>query len=195
MKYKVSPTLLDSYRSVRGQTKWEKSPGELINQIKGAFIPTEAMRFGTAIHKYIEDGESSELMKEEKQQLYPAYMRFEDAAKEQKIRSPLTDKIVVSMIADAVEGRVGHEFKTGASWYGVDTYTDSAQWKLYALSYDLDEVVYHHFQYGKKRPVTFKYRTFNFYPYVGMRDEMIQLSEDFIDWAIKVGVDGHLKIY
>jgi len=193
--YKVSPSLLDSYRSVLGLTQFEKSPDELIEQIKGVKFTSHAMQFGTDVHEFIEKGESDKLFEEEKQQLIDFSNIFKFAVKEYKVRSQLTDEITLSLIADALTGNIGHEFKTSKNWYGPDYYTDSYQPRIYAHVYDLDCVVFHHFQYTslEKRPVTFKYRSFMFYPYEGMDQDIINLAESFISWCISVGVDNYLK--
>lgn len=180
--YKVSPTLLDSFRSVQGKTCWQKEPEELIKQVKGIYEPSAAMIRGGSIHKYLETMDS-DLMEEEKIQLKDFAMQFIGASKELRLRVRLNNEIVMSVVIDALLGNIVHEYKTGGRFYGVDTFDNSLQWRMYLLAVDSPKVVYHHFEYTDNRPMRFTYRTFCFYPYQDMKADIERCSYEFIDWC------------
>jgi hypothetical protein len=193
--YKVSPSLIDKFLSIRAGL-FDKPVDELIAYIKGEGVTSKQMSFGTEVHKFIETG-NAELFDIEKEQLQPFYEMYKSFPKEIRTRVELFPGITMSLVADQLVGNVVHEFKTGDRFWGVDMYDRSIQWKIYCQVFEAPKVVYHHFQYNKSqpdKPAIFSYCTFSFFAYPKMKEDIKYSVDDFINFVIINGLEKYITI-
>jgi len=191
--YKIKPSLLDDF-GVYKSGKFEKPLEDVINKIKGVFIPTKQMAIGKIIHKYLETGKDAELEKEEIVQLSPLRNFNITCMNEVRFKSQLTNDIVISGVLDSLKGFMGIEYKTGARFWGVDLYESSVQWKLYCHALSLKQFNYIHIQIGgTKHPYYFTIREFSFYPYREMRNDIINLANEFIEFCILNNLESYIN--
>lgn len=182
--FKVSPTLLDKFLNHQ-LDRFNKPIEDLIAYIKGEYLPTRQMNFGTLVHEYIETGEA-DMLPEEKEQLRPFYEMMSPYPKELYYRKEVFPGIFIASKVDQLAGNIIHEFKTGERFWGVDLFDGSVQWKIYCLLFESPEVIYHHFKYSKrsdKSPAVFDYSRFNFYAYAGMDKYIRGVIDDFLQFC------------
>ena len=97
-------------------------------------------------------------------------------------------------IGDSLKGFMGIEYKTGARFWGVDLYESSVQWKLYCHALSLKQFNYIHIQIGgTKHPYYFTIREFSFYPYREMRNDIINLANEFIEFFILNNLESYIN--
>ena len=191
--WKLSPSMLESYRAFKYDL-YGTTLEDYLQQIKGVFVPNEKMKFGSAIHKFLEEPDPrSEHAKtsfegEEVDQLMLINELIPQGTGELYVSVEIED-IRYNMFIDRMVGRQVHEFKTGSQFSGVDAYDVSMQWRLYLLGTGGQSVTYHCITFSdckpENRPVKFKYHNpFTFYPYKDMQRDVLQLSRDFIDFCI-----------
>jgi len=194
--YKVTPSLLDKFRTTRAGL-FDKPIEELISYIKGEFIPSPEMEFGTSIHRYFETGNEALLHEKEIEQLRPFYKIHSSFPKEIANKIELLPGIIVSSKADELIGHILHEFKTGQRFWGVNMYDSSIQWKVYCLLFESPKIVYHHFAYYKpiyQKWANFSYRRFSFYAYVSMERDIKDIIDDFIEFVKVQGLEKYITI-
>lgn len=179
--YKIKPSLLDSYRIFKLEI-FDKSLEDMIKQIKGEDEPSDAMSFGSEVHKYFELGEC-DLQPEEINQLQIISSKIPQGINELKFRQEYNG-ILFSVVIDRIAGNEVHEFKTSKSFKGVDFYSESLQWQIYSMLTNCDKFTYHVLTYNDVRPYKIKYHEpFSFYPYVGMTKNIFDWVYEFIDFC------------
>lgn len=178
---------------------FEKEPADLIAKIKGEYKPTAAMSIGTLIHAFLEKGTIElktpegliSLSEDQQLQLMNINFTIGNYISEVRFTYNLTSDIVVSGIIDKILGVLGAEVKTGARFYGVDFYDKSLQWKLYCEALGLQKFTYFHIQVTEKN---YHLSEMSFYPYKGMRDELISEANSFIKWCKLNNLDKYIEI-
>lgn len=200
MRYRLSPSKIDSFRLFAIE-KFSKTKEEFINDLVAGVEKTPAMRFGSEVHKFIEVGESPELMDEEKQFLQPYYENWKHKTKEEWLEFELFDGCGILCRTDMIDGNMVEDLKVSGRFWGVDFYEQSVQWKVYLMGLGLPAFRYHIFQKrGTKRPHSFKYHSFDFYAYTGMDKEVIHWAKGLIEFCEWNGItdvisDKRPKIY
>ena len=193
--WRLSPSKLDSYLAFK-YDKYGTSLEDYLQQIRGVFEPTEAMKRGTAIHKVLEDPMTKDifdLLPEELEQIKEIGSMIPKGIVNEMFVGYTMEDIRYNMFVDRIVGRQVHDFKTGHRYSGVEAYDGSMQWRLYLLGTGCTEFIYHVITYGETFPATFTYHNpFSFYPYKGMEREVLQVSRDFIEFCIHHHVEGFI---
>ena len=184
---RISPSKLDSFRIYKFQI-FEKSKEQFIRELVEGKEITEAMAYGTAVHKFFETGEHGDIYPDEIYQLQPYRNKWKDRIFEQEIWSEFAG-IPSLMRIDMMHGNVIEDIKVSGRFYGVDFYEKSIQWKMYLEATGAARFAYHVFQRNTKRPYKFNYHTFSFYPYEGMRKEIDDLMEEFVYFITENGIE------
>ncbi len=199
--YKIKPSLIEDYRIVRDEV-FEKDPLELISRIKGEGVATYKMSIGTLIHAYLEK-EQTELETQEglitlsvneQVQLQDIKSIMGTWISEVRFTYNLTPDILVSGVIDKILGVLGGEVKTGARFYGVDFYDNSLQWKLYCEALGLKMFTYYHILISGTNERTFKLSEMTFYPYKGMKDQVISECYSFINWCKLNNLEKYITV-
>lgn len=199
---RISCTTLESYRLFVEQDWMEEAA--LIASIKGEFVPTDAMRLGTAFHRVLET---------------PARYRvplgylcdgfhFPDATMREPLAlidrrgtfevkgTMLVDGHTIVAKADQIVGAAIVEHKTTTSSYDIDKYLPSYQWRYEAAIF---------------QPVSITYRTFlleeptgqivglrgiegvTVYPYPALEADCRDLVRQFVDYVKQRGLTSYLE--
>ena len=146
---RVSATLLEGYR-LYTSTDW-KTEADLIDSIKGIFVPTPAMDLGTAFHAVLETPERCRVAGGYRSGAYA----FDDATMaplfalidrrgvfEVKHTIELDGHTLVAK-ADQLCGATIQEFKTTLSTFDAEKYTASYQWRVMSLIFQPAVITYH----------------------------------------------------
>lgn len=196
--YKLKPSLLESYRIYKADI-FNKELDELISEIKDERKPDYKMSFGSLIHRYLESGKTSisvdfKLKDEEISQLKPIYEINKTYLREVRFKYSLINDILISGIIDSVYGTQGIEYKTGNRFYGVDFYENSIQWKIYCDALNLNKFTYIHIQIkGTNRPYLFEIRDFSFYYNQNMKNEILSISNEFIEFCKIQNIENYIN--
>jgi hypothetical protein len=192
----IHPSRLESYRAFKYDL-YGTSTEDFLNQVKGVFVPSQAMKVGTAIHRILENpyGEYAlDFEESEVEQLKEISLQIPQGVSELYVKLVIGD-IQFNMSIDRMVGKQVHEIKTGKQFHGVESYESSVQWKLYVLGTGAQSATYHCITYGEKKPVTFKYHhPFTFYPYRGMQKELLDLTNDFIEFYKYHKVESFIQV-
>ena len=110
---------------------------------------------------------------------------------EHELHLPTGDTVKINMRIDSLEGNYVHEFKTTDKPAKYVNYSNSAQWKLYALSTGAAKVRYTVFQYFYNEVVE-RYsvipQNFDMLPYPNMEGDIKVLVAEFIHYCNLRGI-------
>lgn len=188
--YKIKPSILESYRIFKLEI-FEKSLEDFIKGVKGERERSPEMDFGSKVHKYLEDFTEFDFMPEELEQLSEIKSQMPLGVAEVKSNYNLNG-VNFSFVIDLLSGIEVHEYKIGNFW-GVDSYDNSLQWKIYLLATGAKSATYHIISYNDVRPYKFKYhKPFTFYPYPEMESDVMFYVNDFIEFCKIHGLESYI---
>lgn len=180
------------------------SEQELIDTIKGKFVPNDKVKLGLAFGKVLEDPD--------RYRVHAGYhcngYAFDDAtmapalalidrqgvfeAKAVKAYGPID---VVSK-ADHLLGAHLREFKTTTSTFSFEKYADSCQWRFMVDAFEPAIVTYHVFCLDDHENGVVELRsieTFNLYPYAALHQDCCNLLSEFVSYVTAKGLDAVLR--
>lgn len=205
---KISPSLLDQYRSVR-LGEYGKTAEDLSEYILGEFVTNEAVSRGTAYHEMIEHGPGKYTWYDQAKGQH-CYAVHEEELDKTWFFSPEAVKpiielrkkydglvyeswntmwmesqglrIRVRMRYDGMLGLRAKEFKTTGRKKKSDDYRKTVQWKMYLLaSPELQGIDYHVFVLNKNNTKCTPLE-FSFEPYPEMKADVQELLDGLVGW-------------
>lgn len=204
--YKISPSILESFRVFKLEI-YDTSVEDMINQIAGEFKPTPSMAFGTAVHQFLANPETVRVIQGNNPNIPQDFLYKEEVDQLKEIAKTIPQGINeifhsitlngvrYNMYIDRMVGNFIREIKTASSFYGIDGYEASVQWKIYALATGAKRVYYDVIIKSTNRPYKLKrIDPFYFEPYQGMQEEIEYLTQNFIDFCKFYNIEEHIKI-
>lgn len=205
--YKVNATLLETFRRY---LKTDYTTAQDVNRaIMGVFEPNRIMSLGSAFHSILERPDRLNVMIRDDETVRSTYVeqdefRFEHADIEtatsyitptqcveirttRRYETSLGVVHVVSKV-DAMRGSRVEEYKTKWSQFQIDSYCDSAQWKLYLEAFQAKSVRYTVFEMKDTEGDFIDARlrdvhVFTMYPYESMHGDIMKLLESLMEYA------------
>lgn len=219
--YRLSPTLLDTYRLYRDED-W-KPYEELVSAIKRTVAETPQMQLGKAFHRVMEHHpncqEEGGLICVDGYCFAKSIQPEEDKSINTEIKAlPVmqTNKgdCTISMVADGIVGNTIIEYKTTQDSIDAIRYQDYYQWRCYLWGFSAETVIYDIMQLTEredfwgvgKRDCDDWQRENNdsvwqakdrqrvkFYPYERMTEDIRLLAEDMIRFCQRQGLEEAIK--
>lgn len=198
--YKVSPTLLDSYRLYRDADF--KTYDELVSGIKRIAGETTQMLLGRAFHKL---KEGFGLLLSDGNYSVDGFVFSGIIAGDENLLSEMRTQymletrygsVQMNMVADGVRGRTITEYKTTQSTIDVVRYLDYYQWRCYLLGFESDKVIYDITELQEKKGVwvAHDWQQVDFYPYQGIEADIRILAEDFISFCVGQNLSAYITV-
>lgn len=201
---RISATLLETFRLWSQPEQDWMTEDALITAIRGEFVPTPAVRVGTAFGRILEDPDRYAVPGgfhcdgytvgiEAFQQADALIDR--DGVFEAKATREYGDCTVVAK-ADHLIGAHLNEFKTTLGYFDFDKYAKSVQWRFMADIFQPESISYHVFLLEEHLDLSLTIRgieSFNLYPYPGLHQDCCALLEQFKDYVTAKGLDGVLR--
>lgn len=202
---RISATTLESFRLWSQPEQEWMTEDALIASIRGEFVPTPAVKLGTAFGKVIEDPNRYLIPSGHFQcdgYTVPADVlaqadRLIDrrGVFEAKATKEYGDCTVVAK-ADHLIGTHLSEFKTTLGYFDFDKYANSAQWRFMADIFQPESISYHVFLLEEHldQSVTLRgIESFNLYPYPGLHVDCCAILERFKEYVTAKGLDEALR--
>lgn len=213
---RISTTSIESFRLWSDPEQEWMTEDELIASIRGEFVPTPAVRLGSAFGKVLEtpdlyvstDGFECGSYVFPSDVMLPALalMDHERGVFEAKSTRQYGDCTVVAK-ADQLVGARLIEHKTTLGYFDFDKYAESYQWRFMADIFRPVSVTYHVFLLSDITPdvdhearLTFTneitlrgIETFTLYPYPALHDDCAELVRTFAEYVTLRGLDGLLR--
>ena len=196
--YRLSPTMLDSYRLYK-TTNW-KSYTDIVLTIKREVVETEPMKVGRAVH-HIKEGLGTEKYG---MVLIDGYI-FRGIEKEDKkyiSELKITPKIqtpygncIISMVADAIYGNEIKEYKTTQSPIDIGRYMEYYQWRCYLWGFCAEKIIYEVMEINQCKDGIWKVKNtekISLCPYIGMEEDIRLLVEDMIAFCHSQGLQNYI---
>lgn len=200
---RISTTTLESYRLFADPNQEWMSEDDLLATIRGQFIPTPAVLLGQAYGLVLEDpdrylvpggyqcGGYTFAMAD----VAPALALIDRRGVfEAKALKAYGDCDVVAK-ADHLYGAHLSEFKT-TSYFNVEKYLDSCQWRFMADIFEPLSITYHVFSlddHGNGVAELKDVNSFNLYPYAELHQDCADLVQEFAHFVTAKGLDGLLR--
>ena len=143
---RISATQLDSFLKYAAGIITEEM---LISTLLRLGEPSLKMILGTKFHNLIENKDAANDLFDE-DQVRAVRNKFANGLFEIKVRQRVSTKhgdIVLTGVADNLDGKVCNEFKTCWGTFDVDKYINSVQWQVYNLMYQPAYVNYVVFEF------------------------------------------------
>lgn len=192
MLCKIKPSQLDNYRIFKLEI-YEKSVEDMLKDIRGEREPSQAMEFGSQVHKFFETGNAN-LEESEILQLRTFDEQIPKGINELKFQEEVNG-FLFSVVIDRVVGRTGIEFKTSKQFSSIEFYNNSLQWKIYTMLAGFDKFTYYVFTHNDVRPYKIKcFDPFTFYPYPTMQKEIFQWVDEFVDFCKIHNVEKYITV-
>jgi hypothetical protein len=206
---RISATTLESYRLWRDPEQEWMSEDDLMNTIKGVFVPNHKINIGTAFGRIMEDPDrylvpggfkckaGGEWIGFDRDVMEPCLAVLGDRSGvfEAKAIHPYGECDVVSK-ADYLSGAELHEFKTTLSSFDPVKYMDSCQWRFMADAFQPRRIVYYVFCLHEATNGVIELKSIErlpLYPYQGLSADCAALVREFTGYVTARGLDGILR--
>lgn len=195
--YRISPTLLDSFRIFRDEEY--KTEQELQFAIMRKAVPSEKMNVGSAFHK-VKAGDGSivdGLVTVDGITFSAVQESCHELIKEIKI-IPIMETtrglVKIPMVADGIWGNTITEYKTTHSYIDVLRYVDSMQWRCYLWGFSAEKAIYDIYHLEEKDNVWHvkDNQRIDFCPYEKIEKDIERAIIDLIDYCEPRGMLGYI---
>lgn len=204
---RVSATQLESFRLWSHPDNEWFNEQELIDSIRGVFVPNRKINLGSAFGRVLEDPDryvvpggfrivSGDTFEFGHDVMEPCLALIDRRGVfEAKAVKTYGDCEVASR-ADHILGTELSEFKTTTSSFNFDKYADSYQWRLMADAFVPRSITYHVFVLDDATNGVISLKSiesFTLFPYVGLHQDCCDLLDRFKSYVMARGLDGVLR--
>lgn len=201
---RISTTTLESFRLFMAPEQEWMSESDLLDTIRGKFVPTPAVLLGKAFGQVLETPERFIV----RGGYHCNDFQFSDATMapalalmdrrgvyEAKAQKRYGDCDVVAK-ADQLIGARLVEHKTTSSTFNFEKYAESYQWRFMVDIFEPALVTYHVFElddHGNGVAELKQIHSFNLFPYPDLHHDCQALVRDFVAYVTAKGLDGLLR--
>lgn len=205
---RVSCTTLETYRLWRNPEQEWMPEGQLLDAIRGTFVPTHNVNLGQAFGKVLEDPDryrvpggfqitvNRETFEFGRDVMEPcvALIDYRGIFEAKAVQS--YDGVDVASKADHLVGAALSEFKTTLGSFDAERYMDSYQWRFMADAFKPLSITYQVFRLAEATTGVISLRgieTLPLYPYPALHEDCAALVREFAHYVTMRGLDGMLR--